>query len=269
MTISPNKWELDTQAYLNTCNITAATPRKQLRDFAYGVDELGLWNSMVCWPLRSSQNIGTGTTAFSFGGLGTFNGALINGPTYGADGINFVNSNASIDIGANATFTTGSFSMLAATNMVASFNSNVCGLFAHNPSNPTRGFVCSIFGASGHATANFNGLTGGFRRVGQILGIPNVGVGPYFVSCGVEQLENPATTSGFIQRNAIRNTNKSGTGNLPYTFVDNNFFLFGHSGSRNETAAFQAWFKVQLDAPQVALLQNLYKSTLGIGLALP
>jgi hypothetical protein len=89
MTISPNKWELDVQGYLNVCNISAATPRQQIRDFAKGVNDLGLWNSMVCWPLRSSQNYGSGTTAFSLGGLGTFNGTLTNGPTWGSDGVVF------------------------------------------------------------------------------------------------------------------------------------------------------------------------------------
>jgi hypothetical protein len=44
---------------------------------------------MVCWPLRSSQNYGTSTTAYSLGGLGTFNGTLTNGPTWGADGVTF------------------------------------------------------------------------------------------------------------------------------------------------------------------------------------
>ena len=75
------------QGYLNTCNITDPTPRKQLRDFSAGVNDLGLWNSMVCWPLRSSQNYGSGDTVFSLGGLGTFNGTRVNGPTWGADGI--------------------------------------------------------------------------------------------------------------------------------------------------------------------------------------
>jgi hypothetical protein len=87
MTISPNKWELDVQGYLNTCNISAATPRQQIRDFAKGVNDLGLWNSMVCWPLRSSQNYGSGDTVFSLGGLGAFNGTRVGGPTWGANGI--------------------------------------------------------------------------------------------------------------------------------------------------------------------------------------
>ena len=86
MTISPNKWELDVQGYLNVCNITSATPRQQIRDFAKGVNDLGLWNSMVCWPLRSSQNYGSATTAFSLGGLGTYNGTLTDGPVWAADG---------------------------------------------------------------------------------------------------------------------------------------------------------------------------------------
>jgi hypothetical protein len=94
MTISPNKWELDVQGYLNVCNISAATPRQQIRDFAKGVNDLGLWNSMVCWPLRSSQNYGSGTTAFSLGGLGTYNGTLTNGPTWGSDGITFATTSS-------------------------------------------------------------------------------------------------------------------------------------------------------------------------------
>ena len=93
MTISPNKWELDVQAYLNTCNITSATPRKQIRDFAKGVNDLGLWNSMVCWPLRSSQNYGSGATAYSLGGLGTYNGTLVNGPTFEAAGLQLDGTN--------------------------------------------------------------------------------------------------------------------------------------------------------------------------------
>lgn len=89
MTISQQKWELDTQAYLNVCNITAALPRQQIYEFARGVNNLGLWNSMVCWPLRSTQNAGTGTIAYSLGGLGTANATLSNGPTWGSNGAPF------------------------------------------------------------------------------------------------------------------------------------------------------------------------------------
>jgi hypothetical protein len=55
-------------------------------DFVTGCKNLGVWNNMVCWPLRSAQNTGT-NTAFSLGGLGTFDATLINGPTWGIDGV--------------------------------------------------------------------------------------------------------------------------------------------------------------------------------------
>jgi hypothetical protein len=91
---SSRKWQLDTQAYLNVCNISSALPRQQIRDFAKGVNDLGLWDSMVCWPLRSSQNYGSGTTAFSLGGLGRFDGTLVNSPTWGLDGVVFLVASA-------------------------------------------------------------------------------------------------------------------------------------------------------------------------------
>jgi hypothetical protein len=106
MTISPNKWELDVQGYLNVCNITSATPRQQIRDFAKGVNDLGLWNSMVCWPLRSSQNYGSGDTVFSLGGRGTFNGTRVGGPTWGANGITITSSATITDAGGAPTFPT-------------------------------------------------------------------------------------------------------------------------------------------------------------------
>jgi hypothetical protein len=55
---------------------SGATDVAALSAFVKGVKELGLWSNMVCWPLRSSQNAGTGTTAYSLGGLGTYNGSL-------------------------------------------------------------------------------------------------------------------------------------------------------------------------------------------------
>ena len=107
MVRSQNKWELDVQGFLNTCAITAALPRQQIRDFAQGINQLGLWNSMVCWPLRSSQNAATGNTMFSLGGLGAFDGTMVNNPTRGADGMEFDGSNDHITL-PNESFGTGS-----------------------------------------------------------------------------------------------------------------------------------------------------------------
>ena len=85
-TASASTYDANASSFIAT---SGATDIVAINDFVLGVKTLGLWNSMVCWPLRSSQNAGTGTTAYSLGGLGTYNGTLINGPTWDDDGIAF------------------------------------------------------------------------------------------------------------------------------------------------------------------------------------
>jgi hypothetical protein len=82
-------YDSDAATYFNTAGVTDATAKQQINAFVVGVKALGLYNNMVCWPLRSAQNKGSGTTAYSLGGLGTYNGTLTNGPTWGASGITF------------------------------------------------------------------------------------------------------------------------------------------------------------------------------------
>jgi len=79
-------FDADARAYINT---SGATDRAAINHFVKGVKKLGLYSSMVCWPLRSAQNAGAGSTAYSLGGMGTYHGTLVNGPTWGADGITF------------------------------------------------------------------------------------------------------------------------------------------------------------------------------------
>lgn len=77
-------FDSDAREYIRT---SGATDTAEINHFVKGIKALGLWSSMVCWPLRSAQNAGTGTTAYSLGGLGTYNGTLINNPIWGTSGI--------------------------------------------------------------------------------------------------------------------------------------------------------------------------------------
>ena len=99
-------FDSDAAAFFATAGVTDATAKTQINSFVKGIKDLGLWSSMVCWPLRSSQNAGTGTTAYSLGGLATYNGTLTNGPTWGTDGIIFDGTNDRIAL-ANGAFGTG------------------------------------------------------------------------------------------------------------------------------------------------------------------
>jgi hypothetical protein len=84
-----NSFDPDALRYFTTAGVTDATGRSQINTFVRGIKSLGLYNNMVAWPLRSTQNNSSGTTAYSLGGFGVYNGTLINGPTWGTSGITF------------------------------------------------------------------------------------------------------------------------------------------------------------------------------------
>ena len=65
---------------------------RQLNQFVISIKKMNLWHNIVCWPLRANQNAGAGTTAYSLGGFGTYNGTLVNSPTWEINGINMVKS---------------------------------------------------------------------------------------------------------------------------------------------------------------------------------
>jgi hypothetical protein len=87
--LSAPAFDSDAISYFIRSGVTDATAKRQISDFVRGVKALGLWSGMVCWPLRSAQNAGSGTTAYSLGGVGPYNGTLVNGPTWGASGVSF------------------------------------------------------------------------------------------------------------------------------------------------------------------------------------
>ena len=83
------RFDVDALAFFNRATITDSTGKSQINSFVRGIKNLGLYSNMVAWPLRSTQNKGTGIIAYSLGGLGTFDGTLTNGPTWGTSGITF------------------------------------------------------------------------------------------------------------------------------------------------------------------------------------
>jgi hypothetical protein len=113
------KPDADTLAFIAT---SGATDIKAIDGFVKGVKALGLWDSMVAWPLRSSQNAGTGTTAYSLGGLGTFSGTLVNGPTWGVDGITKANANETINVTGTNSALRNSLSLFACFKSSAASN---------------------------------------------------------------------------------------------------------------------------------------------------
>jgi hypothetical protein len=260
MTISPNKWELDVQGYLNVCNISAATPRQQIRDFAKGVNDLGLWNSMVCWPLRSSQNYGSGTTAYSLGGLGTFNGTLVNGPSWEANGVTFTAASShhittSLDVQNLRQFTA-----MVAANQTSQVSVADTMMAAWGTTATTSYFILRKTAAN-----VFNALTrsASATRQTSIVG-GGIAAGAWFMhGWGTQGADMVPTISGTAGISIAFLPDETGSSAVSIGILTPSTSNSPYNG----TIASAIFFKdAELTTAQQLSLYNLYKDTLGQGL---
>jgi hypothetical protein len=242
--------DTDAQTFITT---SGATDIEGIDQFVKGVKNLGLYNSMVCWPLRSTQNAGTGTTAYSLGGLGTFNGTLVNGPAWANDGIDF----DGVDDHITTTFTQGATQVF-------------CGMVGDMPTSGAKG---NFYGGTNnqvpsHTIYWMNPRTtfGGEYR----YGIPSTG--------NLTVADN--TTSGVHMWSAIggtvptkgyRSTTLLGTGGIGPTpdpsVLQSGLILGRVAGGYQGTAAFAFIIHAAPASPDA--FYTLYKQTLGAGLSLP
>lgn len=258
MIISSTNWELGVQSYLNLCNITDATPRKQIRDFAAGVNDLGLWSNMVCWPLRSTQNAGTGTTAYSLGGLGTFDGTLVDGPVWGPDGITTIYDRDAFGQVSYDRVVSGLFFQQSIRSALSVSKPVYSGLQGGRFFGPATGPCFDGYATGGFFRALFGGGSvtfGSGERVQDRWHIAGHGAGGnnWFAANG--SYTQSGTTAGSAQTAGFApvgtSTNDSG-------------------GSQVATYAFTIAFDgLQMTSALYASFRSLYKSTLGTGLGLP
>lgn len=248
----------DAAAYFTRAGVTDATAKAQINAFVKGVKDLGLWSSIISWPLRSSQNAGTGTTAYSLGGFGTFNGTLTNGPTWSADGVVFdgvndyimtsftaANGPASFGFASKVTALTGNQAVLSLDDLT----SRKMNLFHTTAASNKVRFEANLNGSMGDRI-DINGTDSLNFVFGQVSHD-----GTNFYGQG---------NNGTIQSVAASGTMQGTGANLVFgtrsaTFAPILFagtIAFGYSISSSVNANFTN-------------LYNLYKTTLGQGLGLP
>jgi hypothetical protein len=244
---------------------SGATDLANIDAFVRGVKDLGLWESMVCWPLRSTQNAGTGTTAYSLGGLGTFNGTLRGGPSWGTDGV----------------ILDGSDDRITTTHSVS--NSPKLTLWAVGSSTATSGALIAAvetFEVEGFYISTRKAAIGQYQYRTQItpdlpassINGTNTSISGFAsVGLGVQGATTVATVNGISDGSGAYVPNRTGTG--PVTIggqvvTSTNSVTLPYNG----TIAFAMSFVGSTDgistAQQLAL-HNLYKQTLGTGLGLP
>ena len=251
-------YDADASTYFTTAGVTSTAGRQQISRFVTGIKDLGLWSSMVCWPLRSSQNAGTGTTAYSLGGLGTYDGTLTNGPTWGADGITlssvlsqYINISTSLASGQlnSLAFGVGSVSSVASGNRFFDFQDN---------SSATRRNPFLSYESFGSLT-DFQ--------------LPNSGVATQQANVNLtEQLNTFFSVCGSKESGTMR---LSLNGISQVTSASKTFNVgSGYNQARianifDGTVSFALLASTDFTSAQALSLYTLYKTTLGAGLGLP
>jgi len=249
----------DAQAYINTSGATDVTGINQ---FVLGVKALGLWTSFVCWPLRSSQSAGTGTVAYSLGGLGTFNGTLVNGPTWGADGVSFVRTSTQhittlMQLGGTIDF---SFFLVGTPNDDGGGAGGQIS-FLGTRNSPITTTVCTLFADSGadNITSSFVITpTPSQARPAGALTVLSV------FQPATPLVRQSVNSGAFVD--AIPSSSPAGA-TQPALYIGAQGPLLGDRGY-NGSLAFAAAFSQNV-ASYLSALPAVYKSTLGIGLSLP
>jgi Concanavalin A-like lectin/glucanases superfamily len=223
---------------------TTQNSRQLINNFVKGIKSLGLWNQMVCWPLRASQNAGGGTTAFSLGGLGQFNGTLVNAPIWGDDGVSgfLQNSSRRIETSVGYNFSTQN-SIFACARKTAAGDLRLVG-----QSNETPLFVGTT------EIRYFNGASAGGTAT------------------------HPGTNVRSTYSHAFGSSTVVGivNGGTPVSsaYSPNNLamqFFIGQGGTNGWVGdiSFFAYFSQQIATSTHSQLHSLYRQTLGLGLGLP
>lgn len=262
---SGSRVDADAAAFAAT---SGATDVAALSAFVKGVKALGLWNSMVAWPLRSSQNAGAGATVYGLGGLGTFNGTLLGAPARGEDGLTTVAGTNAIILNALAPVirTANSFTciLVASNAAIGPINFGNLRGGGNNNTGDNYGVISRQFNVF---TQSQIYLTGGNNQ--RNWGSTSFSAsGNQFFAINRSDIADPVASDGSVVLNAAEFSNKSGTGNLPSTNpYAENFYVVGGGSAGHQ------WSFVAVVTPQsptlVQSMRTLYKSTLGTGLGLP
>lgn len=249
-------YDADASTYFTTAGVTNTAGRQQISRFVTGIKDLGLWSNMVCWPLRSSQNAGTGTTAYSLGGLGSYNGTLTNGPTWGEDGVIFDGSNDYI-LGSSSISTNNT-----ATIFYCGIHATMTG--SQKAVNINRIEIGKAEAASFGIEATQ--LVSPFSTVGRSSTISGFGSGVRYTATGV--YIPSSTTMIRFYNGASKQTN----GGATYGTFSADAIYIGTRGIGNShfngTISVAVYLNSALSDSNVSSLHTLYKNTLGQGLGL-
>jgi hypothetical protein len=258
-------FDADAAAYFDRASVTDATAKAQINAFVKGMKGLGLYNSMVCYPLRSAQNSPSGDTIYSLGGLGVFDGTLENNPTRASDFMVFSDVTKYMEINGLTGLTSTMFLMTVVklgleNNGTLGIDINSDALFGGQPTNYTQTYTSipnTVIGSglrttSGGGFSVWNNLATGVAEddLG-VLFVGHNGTQQLFRWNNTTQSRTIATPVGIGTRARLNIRSDTGLqgGKSDYAFT-----MMCNGGVSD--ANFQS-------------IRSLYKTTLGTGLGLP
>jgi hypothetical protein len=249
-------YDADALTYFTNTGITDLTARRQINDFVVGVKALGAWSTMVCWPMRSSQNAGTGSTVYSLGGGGTFNGTMTAGATWGSEGITFNGSTGRVS--------TALTSITSDHTSMSIFKQTI-----------TTGFQVTLAKDDQGSNRQFNHVSDGSSYLSQVwnttarsifVGTPVAGAFRSIVlrnSAGLTNAQPGQWYSNPTQTTTTSGTMSSGTAGVSIGSASNSNFFF------NGVIPFAAVWNSYLSDTNRATVYRIYRDTLGEGITLP
>jgi hypothetical protein len=255
-------FDADAAAYFDRAGVTDATAKAQINAFVKGLKDLSLYNSIVSWPLRSSQNAGTGTTAYSLGGAGIFNGTLTNGPAWGTDGIVFSSTSHEITLPDNASL----YNLRTGFVVFNSSNSSPNQRLIEFGDNTTTGFYC-LFRFDGGAGGERGAKYAATRNSTLSVNAPNT------ETVSLNSFRSSAFTSNNTSDNIFRDgslvSSGARTGLSAINPTGSRFSRQLFANSSSMVGSFGLLSTSTLTNANITSLNTLYKTTLGTGLGLP
>jgi hypothetical protein len=247
-----NPLDRDAREYIQRAGVSDAGGRLQLNEFVRGVKGLGLWDSMICWPLRSTQNAGTGTTVYSLGGRFTSPATLINGPAWGTKGI-AVSSNTH-RISSDVAPTQFATLIIVRESGFLPLTTNWSRLFFSRP----PGIAGNSYGMTHDANFVFD-----HPQTDRVNGSFTPTINTSYMTTG-----SATPTGSFLYANTSLVASNSTAPPMPPSGLLYNIFESG-SSTVNHIYSFALLADIGISQSQVTSFYGLYKNTLGVGLTLP
>jgi hypothetical protein len=242
------------------------TDINSVSDFVKGLKILNLWGNMICWPLRSTQNAGSGSMVYSLGGYRPYNsfydGIIYrtiwqqNGAFFPYDGnfnyIDIPSITQQFNV-SHSVFAVGALTPTSSTvrRYIGVPTQSASELTAETTANTTSMTGIDTWSESIYSYISFSGDLSGFNWLGFSFDYSTS-------SNNVEGQKN--TTFGTTSR-----ASDPSAPTRQFTIGGGQGLVDNFTG----TMAFAAKFFVILSQSDKIALYSLYKSTLGKGLGLP